>query len=42
LVAAIAWISVRPMRPPAPAITTRMSDMDFVSGWGGYSVFSSP
>src|SRR6202023_3854522 len=27
LVAAMAWISVRPMRPPAPAITTRMSDM---------------
>ena len=32
LVAAMAWISVRPMRPPAPAITTRMSAMVVVSG----------
>src|SRR5580704_3091425 len=42
LVAAMAWIIVRPMRPPAPAITTRMSDMGFVSRRGGYSRFSSP
>ena len=26
-VAAMAWISVRPMRPPAPATISRMSDM---------------
>ena len=41
LVAAMAWISVRPMRPPAPAITTRMSAMNLSPVWGGYSGFSS-
>src|ERR1700733_4293603 len=40
LVAAMAWINVRPMRPPAPAITTRISEFAAAMGLSSRAGYS--